>query len=703
MNISKKTSAGLAVQVEKKMHRIFVIDVSGSMYSVLPKIKNQLKNKIPQLTNIGDLVTAIYFSSRGQCGTLIHALEVNKVTDFIGMNTAIDRYIKTIGCTGFCDPLREVKRVADEVKKTHPDYGSHMFFMTDGYDNEWSENQILADVENLVGSVDSASFVEYGWYCNRALITKMADRIGASVMFTENFDDYDGAFVKNLTKKVTGTKKKEVDLGDPSIEFAFTKIGDEIISYSATNGKISVPETVSDIYFFSSNSSVAIDEDGQYAAAYTLAQRMKGHDVLDVLGELGDVRLIDMFTNCFSKQDYSNFQTALLEAIVDPTKRFVAGKNTNYVPAPDCPTVSDLLDELASDSANKFHPYDPNFSYDRISAEREVSDEVESVKFTPYEKNGGYTITDLVFNENRANISIKICIDGYVTLPVNQFNIEPKFDTKIFRNYAMVKDGIKHTSMNNLPMELCEKSFNALKTMGVIDPFESYVPNKIYYINANLPVVNRKMATDISAKEFFERVVELQSIKSAQKVYNTIKKNNFAKTSEGFIFKYGKDATDWLATLGVTESGFAPKMVKGESTDVYKAVEFDVAIKSCSAIPPINDKLMTKVSTGAKVTLSESLCVPAIKSYNTLIESPIYKGASDKTGILKAWIEGEANSTRTRVRELIREVAKTKFAIMVGHTWFSEFSSMDENSMTVSYNNMTFDCSATCKEIEVNI
>lgn len=742
MNINKKTTATSTVtNVDLKVNRIFVIDCSGSMYRELPQIRQQMKNKIPQLTNIGDTVSIIWFSSRNQFGTLQEGLEINSVTDFKGMNAAIDKYLRDVGCTGFKDPIDEVNRVSTLLKKRYAGSVSHMFFMTDGCDNEWSHSEIMKSTEKLADTLDAATFVEYGWYCNRALITKMADSIGANVMFAKSFDEYDGVFEKNVNKKIGSSTKKEIDLGDSTLDYAFTKKGDEIISFAVTNGKITVPEDVQEIYYFvPAGDAASSDEDGKYTAVYTLAQRMMGHEVLDVLGELGDVALIDQFNNCFSKQDYSDFQTEVLAAVTDTSKRFQKGQKANYVPAPDCPTIIDLLDELASNQENKLHPYDPNFKYERISAARAdasdvltddekdalieqlkaatspseakkvadaiaaLGDKKVSIKFTPNEVNGGYSISSLTFNEDRPNISVLVRISGTVELPSNEFGVPTKFPTFIFRNYAVVKDGIKHSSMSNLPMELSSGSFDVLKTMGVVDPFESHVPGKIYYLNANLPVVNRKMATSISAKDFFTKVIQLQSMKSAQKVYNTFRKASFEKTSEGFTVIYGADATAWLKDLGITDfSGFSPKTVSVEARDQYDAKEFSVSIEKCSSIPAINDKLLAKVAKGDKLSLSESLCVPAIKSYNTLIESPVYQNASAQTAILKTWLETESKTTTATVRSLIRDLAKIKFAIMVGHVWFSEFASLDENSMTIDYEGQAFNCKAELKDIIIKI
>ena len=441
MFISKKTTeTSTTFNHDAKVNRFFIIDCSGSMSSDLAQIRTQMKNKIPQLTNIGDTITIIWFSSKGQFGALQEGLEINSVTDFKGMNAAIDKFIRPVGCTGFKDPIDLSRTISLKLKNAHKDSYSQLFMMTDGYDNEWNQGEIIKSTTNLADTFDSVTFVEYGWYCNRALMTKMAESIGASLIFSKSFDEYDGQFELNIKKKVKSSKRKTVDVGTSDLQFAFAKDGDDVVSFIVDNGKVTVPDHIKDIYFFSPSNS-SIDAEGKYVAIYTLAQRMMGNEVLEILGELGDVYFIDKFNNCFSKQDYSEFQSEIKEAISDPSKRYSKGMDASYLPAADAPTIIDLLDTLANDNV-KFHPYDPQFKYERISAARlnasenitssekeelmeklknatsigdvkaigDVIAEIEkgkvSVKFSPNGENIGYPISSLTFAEDRPNISI---------------------------------------------------------------------------------------------------------------------------------------------------------------------------------------------------------------------------------------------------------------------------------------------------------
>lgn len=709
--------------VISKVNRIFVIDCSGSMGSELPKIRQQMKNKIPQLTSVGDTVSLIWFSSKGESGILQEAVEIKSLKSFDNLNQSIDRWIRPVGLTGFVDPLLLVNKIVDKVRGNGG--VTSLMFLTDGFENQSSERDVLSAVKAL--DVDAVTFVEFGYYCNRALMIKMADEVGGNVVFNESFEQYDDTFTLLLTKPIKSGKKRVVPLNVPAtFGYVYWLDNGDICSAIVENEHVSLSENVKEIYYIADVPLGNSDDTGVYAAVYTLSQRMLGGEALSLLGKLGDVRFIEMFTNCFSKQDYSEFQVAIKDAVFVNTSRFVDGQDFNAVPKEDAFTVLDMLDILANDEGNKFHPNSEHFVYERIGVKRDqknatvtadekelilekiklanTKDELEAankeladllagkheLKFIPEDEDGGYNV-DLVFNETRANVNIRVRIPGYVNLEHD--GVPKEFATFIYRNYTMVKDGIKHSSMNCLPFELCKESFTKLQAEGLLSG-EKWAEGKIFLIDVKkLPVINRKMATKVSAKEFFEMCAEMNIMQSSQKVFNTFYKNNFPYKSEGFALLYGDENAEWLKTIGITESnGFNPSSTKGAVTDVYTATEFNVKIAKCSSIPTINDKLIEKFKkTPEKLTLSESLCAPALKHCLDAIG----------TDGFKEMLETNKKKIVTDVRSYILAIAKIKFCILVGHVWFDEFASMDENSMTVNVIGQDFTCTAEVRNVEI--
>jgi hypothetical protein len=66
-----------------------------------------------------------------------------------------------------------------------------------------------------------------------------------------------------------------------------------------------------------------------------------------------------------------------------------------------------------------------------------------------------------------------------------------------------------------------------------------------------IPVINRKMVKDVSAKTLFELEWQLTKARAAQKVYNSYHKEKFGRKSEGFKLVYGDTTADWLVQHGL--------------------------------------------------------------------------------------------------------------------------------------------------------
>jgi hypothetical protein len=739
-------SATVPVVVDPVVERVMIVDCSGSMYSDLRQVKAHMKSKIPTLVRLKDRVSIIFFSSSQDYGWVVKGFEISSGADFKVLNSAIDQYIYARGCTGFKGPIDLATQYSIQAKNQDKiPTVSHMFFMTDGYDNCWRNDEIISSVKKAAETFDSMTIVEYGWSCNRPLLNAMASAVGASQVFSEDFDKFEGAFEDSLVRRVgPGTKKIEVSVpGAVSGDVAFFYEGEEALCVDIAGGKALVPESCKALHYVTVTKQTDSPKDPFLLDAINvMSQRMLSDETLNLLGDLGDKTLIDKFVNCFSKQDYSEFQSMVSAMRKDETLRFPEGRVHNYLPAEDAYTAVDLLEELASDEENLLYIYDENFKYERTTAARvdshsvvkeeekealmeklknaknpeelqEASEELKalteskvSLKFIPADKTKGYAIKEIGYREDRSNITVRVTIPGYVEIPAGcpmKAELPARINTVIHRQYMMVKDGIKHSSMRVLPMSLCESTFRVLVEQGFLQATEVYTPGKIYLVKANnAPVINRLQVKKVSAQTFFTMSIDLLTLKSSQKVYNSLLKGS-DKLPDGFASAFGDDAALWLKERGLTSGGFNPPSVKGESTDQYMATEFKISIAKCSSIPTIDDKLFTKIQSGKALTLSESLCAPALRKYWEFQGSDAVKNAADPAKVTRAWLESEAKATTQVVRAIMKEVAKIKLATMVGHTWFTEFKSLDENTLDVTVEGVTYTCKAVQREIAVSI
>ncbi len=766
-------------------HHIVCVDCSGSMYYALPQIREELKKKLPTMLGEKDTFSLIWFSGRGEFGVILEGEPVAELKDLQRVNQAIDRWLKTVGLTGFKEPLLEVSALADRVaKKTKGAFS--LFFMSDGCDNQWPRDEVMKAVEKAGHSVTAATIVEFGNYADRPLLTQMAERAGGTLIHSQDFQRFSVVLSDSLGRKAA-SKKVEVKLPNVDIigGFAFTLDGKEIPTFAVDGGKVSVPAGTPFVYFLSPTATgtegTPVEEQTRilskggsssdpvsaaYAAASLFSVRMKSEIVRPLLKATGDVAFIEQFNKCFGKQKYSDFMDATKAAAFDASKRLKGGWDPSRVPPDDAFTVLDLLKLLASDDNNRLLLDHPQFQYNRIGRERLDSAEnftvaekeavlslapgaalsfddggtfisaiadstvrasvqakfdeikatkVAALKFEADEAPDGYPVSNLTYNEERANVSVLVRKTGTVDIsgraPAEHKKLPKTIPTFIYRNYAVIKDGLVNVEI--LPTAITSAVHETLKgevAAGRLpaDAFTAVPWNgttqAVFNLN-KLSIINAQMVKAVSAKKLFEDEYTLTKARAAQKVYNSVLKEKFpsAKKSEGFEVLYGADAAAWLKDQGITDySGFSPKSTVADAVDFYMAKKLETSLKGLSTIPSLAD-FKKKVAAKGKLTASQALMEPAYNEVEAFLASDVYKKAKNQDDLLKSWLEGQAEAQTKVTRSLIADMAKTKFSIIVGQVWPSEFKSLDENTLTIKVDGQDIEAKLDQREVEEKI
>jgi len=763
--VSKEAAKPAVVEVPT--NHLLVIDCSGSMWGELAKIATQLKAKLPKILKEDDTVSIIWFSGRGQCGALLEGERVSNLAELETINRQIDRWLKPIGLTGFKEPLQLVGSVVEKVTKKAPKGSAFsLYFLTDGCDNQSTRPEIMKAVEDAGSKVSTTTFVEYGYYADRTLLTQMAEKCGGVLIFAETFDTYAPSIEAAMQKKVTGAKRVEVKIpGDPVNGFAYSLADGDLTAYAIEAGAVKVPEDLAELWYVTPKAEGKIENlprdphaagQASYAALSLYAQRMNSNVVFALLKATGDVQFIEQFANCFGKQKYSEFTEAAKGATFNAALRLVKGYDPNKIPPDDAFTVLDLLKVLSSDDGNRVLLDSKDFKYSKMSRGRvdadtqltaEEQEEISKLtvemgktkdakkmatlaakiaavtankpaplKFVADQQPNGYPISTLGYNEDRPNINFLVRKTGTVDLSGRSApsKVPASFPTFIFRNYNVIKDGL--VGLDRLPVRLTAGTIRALKAAGM--PIEAIQNpegetleetrtrvkkagddrevNVVFDIKA-LPIINRKMVKEVSAKTLFETEWSLAKARASQKVYSAYLKDLAPKESKGFIEQYGQEAADWLKEQGFTDySGFAPKSVQAESTDVYMGKVLAVKLKGYSTIPSLAEA-KKKIAAG-KPNPPTLLMKPSIDE----AEAQITKTGSDKAA-LATWFEAKKKEATTRVRELIYTMAQIKFGVVVGQTWPVEFKSLDENSLDLDLDGLKLSFTLEMSEEEIRI
>ena len=712
----------VTVEVTKKTNHIFVVDVSGSMYYELPLIRTQLKNKLSNLMKEGDTISIVWFSGSRDAGILKEEVEVKSLKTLSDLNDAIDKWLRPVGLTAFLKPLQLVKDLIGRIQNNRPDSVFSMIFLTDGYNNDCPWNEVISTLKSLETDIASSTFVEYGYYADTQKLTQMAAVLGGEKISCDGFDDFEPMFDAKISQSARGGKKTVVEITDAYLyDFAFSASDGSVLLYNIQDGKILVGSNVKEIYFFSSN-AIGVADNGSdtalYAAIYVLSDKLLNDDAEKIFYALGDQHYYQMLVNAFGKQKLNTFKTAIKECVTDVSKRFPAGGRVQIQPVPDdAYCLMNLIEDLGNVENCLFYPSHDSFTYNRIGRKKvavgstitdadkkklaeakdvaeltkltaELAEKKVDVKFVNSNPDRGYPLTDLVWNESRANLSVRIFIEGEAVLPENKFDIDKVASFK-YNTFTLVKDGI--VNVQKLPVEYSDELREHLSKNGVSYQEIGHqigTDELVLVIDlTSIPIVNRGMVKAVSAMELAKQQWELQKLQGDKKVYDFYKKQLFPKTSKGFLeMGMTQEQVDWLKEVGITDyNGFSPKVTSAEATDFYMSVVLETKIKGLSSLPKVDD-VVKKIESGAPLKLNEFVMADAIKKYKAQLESDMYMslGEEQRKGVLKTYLETKSGILNKQRRKILQEIAQIKFSLILSKKWFTEFKSFDENQLALN-------------------
>jgi hypothetical protein len=727
---TQEINSNVTIEVTKKTNHIFVVDVSGSMSRELSLIRTQLKNKLSNLMKEGDTISIVWFSGRNDSGILKEEVEVKSLKTLSDLNDAIDRWLKPIGLTAFLKPLQLVKEIVGRIRKNRPDSVFSMIFLTDGYNNDCPWGDVKTTLKSLENDITSSTFVEYGYYADTQKLTEMAGILGGEKISCNGFDEFEPVFDSKISQSAKGGKKTLVDITDKFMyDFAFSVSDGGVLLYNIVDGKIMVGSDVKEIHFFTSTEIGTLNNGTDtelYAAIYVLSDKLLNDDAEKIFYALGDNYYYRMLVNAFGKQKLNAFKTAIKECIADVSKRFPdGGKAAIQKVDENAYCLMNLINDLGNLSNCLFYPSHEDFKYNRIGIKKisaatvltetekkqlaecknvdevnklmkELEEKKVDMKFVTADPNKGYPLTDLVWNEERANLSVRIYIEGEAILPANKFGIDKVASFK-YNTFTLVKDGI--VNVEKLPVNYSDELYKLIMSKGLnadIDQHYGIIILKLNY----LPIVNRSMVKAISANELAKREWELIKLQGDKKVYDYYKKTLFPKTSKSFLdMGLSEDCVNWLKEIGITDfNGFTPKVTSVEATDFYMSVNLATKIKGLSSLPKVED-VVTKIKDNKPLKLNEWVMADAIKKYLAQLDSDMYNSLGDdqKKGVLKTYLQTKSTILNKQRRKALQDIAEIKFALILSKKWFTEFKSFDENKLSLNFDGQdlefTFDLS----------
>lgn len=693
------------VQVIKKpTSHIWVYDRSGSMGGNIKELCNQLialSKKLPK----NDYLTLGWFSSEnGQYNWIIKGFRICDTSDYKMLEKLILENNYTIGCTCFSEILADTKVVIKDLSAFTDEFSFHFF--TDGYpvvSNYQKEiAKIFEAIGNIKGKIKNASLVGYGSYYNKELMSQMATNLGAALIHSSQISEYTKSILNLISLTQNSQPKEKINPAVTNPISIFTIIENEIIPYSIEADKTiyvnPVKGSSSFIYYVTEEKPdkkhwTKIDPDeihyadekdnnakAMYAASLILSQSTKTDMALDILGCIGDASIIDKLSNAFQIEEFGNAENIIKDSVFNIPLRFVTGRKANYVPPKNAFCVFNVLDILINDEEAAFFPYHPKFCYEKISlATKEKS---EYATFKPDRTSKSF-FNNLIWHESRLNLSIQTKITGSIDLqPRNGMTaqligLQPEYPCYVYRNYTFVKDG--HTHIKQFYLTSSEPTYRIFKNFGIVID-DTFHLNRIYGLEISaLPTINREIAeSKTSGTDLCQSIIKEQKLKAKIKSLKYLhdiecpEEATPLRTFTDVIQKFIEDNG-----IDIKQGGlYSPPTTKEESKDFYMAKSFDIATAGIASLPTVK-KVMEKIAANKARTPVELLLEEGITLWEANKKNILKKDDKEK------WFNDNIRSLKNELKTLRHDIQLTKFAVILGHKWFKEFTSRENCEIVV--------------------
>jgi hypothetical protein len=682
----------------KNVNHIICVDCSGSMSSSLPKLREELKNKLSSLIDEKDKLSIIWFSGDGQADYVFDNYKITSAVELSNIKKGIDQYLKPIGATAFAKPLKLALQRVDES------FLNNLVFMTDGYNNDCPINEVFENLHKIANKFDSSFFIEYGNYVDSQLIQNMAETTGGSVLNARDFE----SLAVQIETGLKALVQPKIEVTDIDADYVFGTSNGQFIRYKVENGKALVAGDTEILFY-----GEASNDTDELPLIYGYFELGLNEKVEEILYKRGDVELIETYSKAYGKQKMLAFKEMVADMYFSRRPIFDKGYVADYKVDPNAYNVIEMLNDL-SNGENEIYTYHSKFNYSKIGVSRVVksgldgeikgmlaeADTVEEAqdildkavkpKFIPNDSSGCAKLSTLAFNTERANVNITVSLKGkVVNLPANQWGMN-EYETHITRSYNIIKDGI--LNVTRMPVTLDGETRAKFDSLGlIVETLEPVNGKEVVLIDfSELPIINKSMLQSLNASEFTKEYLSLEEQKAAQKVFRYFDQQMNPPVS--ITNDEQKDA--FLTMLGITKNGFNPPSTAAPSTDVYMAPNLECKFAGLSSLPSIPNA-QKKRDENKKLNLADKMILKYCDMVNNLISLNAESAGETIRDLTKKVV--------AQKRSLEYNIANKTISLILSRGWFKDLEGFDDTKVELQSEFGIVDADLLFKEIEVKI
>lgn len=682
----------------KNVNHIICVDCSGSMSSSLPKLREELKNKLSSLIDEKDKLSIIWFSGDGQADYVFDNYKITSAVELSNIKKGIDQYLKPIGATAFAKPLKLALQRVDES------FLNNLVFMTDGYNNDCSINEVFENLHKIANKFDSSFFIEYGNYVDSQLIQNMAETTGGSVLNARDFE----SLAVQIETGLKALVQPKIEVTDIDADYVFGTSNGQFIRYKVENGKALVAGDTEILFY-----GEASNDTDELPLIYGYFELGLNEKVEEILYKRGDVELIETYSKAYGKQKMLSFKEMVADMYFSRRPIFDKGYLADYKVDPNAYNVIEMLNDL-SNGENEIYTYHSKFNYSKIGVSRVVksgldgeikgllaeADSVEEAqdildkavkpKFIPNDSSGCAKLSTLAFNTERANVNITVSLKGkVVNLPANQWGMN-EYETHITRSYNIIKDGI--LNVTRMPVTLDGETRAKFDSLGlIVETLEPVNGKEVVLIDfSELPIINKSMLQSLNASEFTKEYLSLEEQKAAQKVFRYFDQQMNPPVS----ITNDEQKDTFLTMLGITKNGFNPPSTAAPSTDVYMAPNLECKFAGLSSLPSIPNA-QKKRDENKKLNLADKMILKYCDMVNNLISLNSESAGETIRDLTKKVV--------AQKRSLEYNIANKTISLILSRGWFKDLEGFDDTKVELQSEFGIVDADLVFKEIEVKI
>jgi len=610
------------------IHYIHVIDRSGSMYGNINTLIDNVKQCVNEM-RASDLLSVIWFSDHDECETVIKGAkrgpEINKLLDNL-------KSVESITC--FSSPLREIRKVVEDLKVMCPDF--MVTFFTDGHPvtTSWSYSEELNKIEKelleMPENVIALNTVGYGYYNKELLqIMSRASTLGKT-FHSHNIREYYEIFQHNQ-ERTLGLTTQKMEFSSSSVEDRILFMSDKDSSLFLNNstvltkwsqdrnfvvficdeaGEVCVDDSVYEVNKLPQLVNATFQDHFLYTLAYELYYAGHARECLDILSQnLRDKRLIDEHLQAFTNRERQAFTDLLCKASFDLESRLYEGvAEPGYVPDANSPCILDWFMILEESEESYYLP--EKTSYTRTTKQVKDTDR----KFKRGSAEIMAPVSDMIWAKDRLNLTLSYPIDGVVDLDTDEASrvgLPEAIPASEWRAHTFIKDGEPHVSSGTflVTRETLDKLEEVSQTSSVADNRRTDGLLEIVLNFEDLPVINQsyvKRSLDLNTVfDLTMTTLKLQALQKVVKHYSNEIQENRALTQKESQFQHlTLEQIEVLKNHGLDkELRYSPVSSETKSSkeaDYYEVRAFEFQIKGCASLPSIaklGEKL-AKVASG---------------------------------------------------------------------------------------------------------